>query len=119
MAHSPNNKQYSKQYYQKHKDEYRKRLTRWRQDNPEKFLEQQRKRKSRYPHLPAIYARVYYAARKGIIKKKSCVVCGSSESQAHHKDYDKPLEVKWLCPKHHAEEHCRPRERLVNSVQRY
>jgi hypothetical protein len=37
--------------------------------------------------------------------KESCRVCGSKISQAHHENYDKPLEVVWLCPKHHKDRH--------------
>ena len=28
-------------------------------------------------------------------------VCGNPVSEAHHRDYEKPLEVVWLCPEHH------------------
>ena len=52
-------------------------------------------------------ARVSYALRKGWIVRKPCQVCGSTESQAHHPDYDHALEVIWLCPRHHKEEHRR------------
>jgi ribosomal protein S27AE len=41
---------------------------------------------------------VAYAVRCGRIKKTKCVKCGNKNSQAHHEDYDKPLEVIWLCP---------------------
>lgn len=34
-----------------------------------------------------------------------CVICGSDKSQGHHENYDKPLEVVWLCAAHHAERH--------------
>ncbi len=34
-----------------------------------------------------------------------CVVCGDEKSQRHHPDYSKPLEVVFLCDKHHKEEH--------------
>ena len=44
----------------------------------------------------------FHAARRGIIKKTPCTVCGSDAFvQAHHTDYTKPLEVVWLCRKCH------------------
>lgn len=30
-------------------------------------------------------------------------VCGDKKSTAHHEDYNKPLEVVWVCLKHYAE----------------
>ena len=46
------------------------------------------------------------AVDKGDIERGSCEVCGQNESiEAHHHDYDKPLDVQWLCRKHHAEIH--------------
>lgn len=41
------------------------------------------------------------AIRDGKITKTPCEVCGSEKSQSHHEDYSKPLEVRWLCFKHH------------------
>lgn len=41
------------------------------------------------------YAGVYL--RRGLIKKLPCQNCGSEKSQMHHPDYDKPLEIVWLC----------------------
>lgn len=41
------------------------------------------------------------AKRKGVVKKKPCEVCGDTNSEAHHPDYSKPLEVVWLCRPHH------------------
>jgi hypothetical protein len=45
------------------------------------------------------------AIRWGKIVKQPCEVCGSIEVHAHHEDYSKPLEVKWLCQQHHIEIH--------------
>lgn len=40
-----------------------------------------------------------------------CTVCGSTEDiHAHHEDYSKPLEIIWLCGKHHRELHLRKGE---------
>lgn len=41
----------------------------------------------------------------GKVKKEPCKVCGDVNSQAHHPDYNKPLDVIWLCHKHHVELH--------------
>lgn len=48
---------------------------------------------------------VAYARRKGEIIKQPCEICGSSKTDAHHDDYNKPLEVRWLCKKCHREWH--------------
>lgn len=43
--------------------------------------------------------------RDGKIIRKPCQVCGNEKSQGHHEDYSKPLDVIWLCAKHHTELH--------------
>jgi hypothetical protein len=45
------------------------------------------------------------AIKSGLIIKKSCEICGDVNAQAHHNDYLKPLNVVWLCFKHHREAH--------------
>ena len=37
--------------------------------------------------------------------KKPCEICGATKVDAHHDDYTKPSEVRWLCRKHHNEHH--------------
>src|SRR3990167_7920051 len=49
------------------------------------------------------YAGVYL--RRGILELKPCEDCGSTESQMHHDDYDKPLEVRWKCRPCHLAHH--------------
>lgn len=39
------------------------------------------------------------------LERKPCEMCGEERSDAHHDDYSKPLEVRWLCRKHHMELH--------------
>lgn len=47
--------------------------------------------------------RSFYQRNKHL--RMPCVVCGNIKSEGHHTDYTKPLEVTWLCRKHHMEEH--------------
>ena len=67
-----------------------------------------RSRRSYYERHPAIYA-AHRATKKAIllgdITRQSCEVCGDGRSNAHHDDYSKPLDVRWLCRKHHDEHH--------------
>ncbi len=44
------------------------------------------------------------AVRDGRVEKMPCVVCGK-KAHAHHEDYSLPLDVIWLCPRHHKARH--------------
>lgn len=46
-----------------------------------------------------------HAVKQKRIYKKPCEKCGNPQAQAHHHDYNKPLEVQWLCLKCHWAEH--------------
>lgn len=46
------------------------------------------------------------AVRVGLLKRGSCAECKSSNRiHGHHFDYNKPLYIVWLCPKHHMAAH--------------
>jgi hypothetical protein len=47
------------------------------------------------------YAGVYLT--RGKIARWPCQVCGTEPAEMHHDDYDKPLEIRWLCRHHHLE----------------
>ena len=45
------------------------------------------------------------AIRNGSLFRLPCVRCGEQKSLAHHEDYDKPLDVMWLCQPCHKQRH--------------
>jgi hypothetical protein len=60
--------------------------------------------RARHPQKYAANNAVNNAIRDGRLERKSCEVCGA-KAQAHHDDYSKPLDVKWLCQRHHRDRH--------------
>jgi hypothetical protein len=58
---------------------------------------------ARYPQKRKARVIVGNAIRDGRLIRKPCEVCGLEKSEAHHADYSKPLEVRWLCLIHHRE----------------
>jgi hypothetical protein len=60
------------------------------------------------------YLNVYI--RRGKISKLPCSICGDTQSEAHHNDYTKPLEVIWFCRKHHLEHHNKKRIALYSLI---
>ena len=45
------------------------------------------------------------AIHNGSLVQLPCVWCGEEKSLGHHEDYDKPLEVMWLCQPCHKQRH--------------
>jgi hypothetical protein len=68
-------------------------------------IEQTGKYRKQYPNRAKANALVSKAIRAGKLQKLPCLVCGSERSLAHHPDYDRPLDVVWLCQPHHKQAH--------------
>lgn len=49
--------------------------------------------------------KVKRAITSGTLIRKPCERCGDTNSIAHHEDYDKPLQVTWLCQPCHKQRH--------------
>jgi len=72
-----------------------------RSKNPERLADMReygRKRRELHPEKAKANYDVSNAIRDGRLVKQPCERCGASKLvQAHHDDYSKPLEVRWLC----------------------
>lgn len=88
-----------KAYQKKYKKEYRQR--------PE-VKERRRTRRER-PEVKKqdnVNRLLLYHIRQGNITPQPCEHCGTvKDVHGHHEDYDKPLEVIWLCVLCHAKHH--------------
>lgn len=62
-------------------------------------------RTARRRRWEAVRQKISRALKSGRLVQQPCEVCGKEKSVAHHEDYTKPLDVKWLCTLHHWAEH--------------
>ena len=85
-------KQKAKEYSKKNRKRLAKNKYEWRKRNLMKAR----------AHL-----KVARAVRKGILNKQCCEICSHEKVEAHHPNYNEPLNVVWLCRQHHAEIHRR------------
>jgi hypothetical protein len=86
-------------YYDKHKDD--------RSFKSRRAANQKRYRNGDMRDHHAARWQVNRAVQSGKLTKEPCEVCGDPKVQAHHDDYSRPLDVRWLCAVHHREHHAR------------
>jgi len=77
------------------------------QRNRRQRLEVNREYKRRNPEKCRAHLLVYRALKAGNSSRRPCEECGNENSEAHHDDYTKPLEVIWLCRGCHQRLHAR------------
>lgn len=90
-----------KEYQREYRDANRERLNAYdrRPERTTTIRDDPAKRRAR--------EKVKAALRRGRLVRQPCESCGAKPAQAHHADYSKPLEVRWLCPPCHGIEHRR------------
>ncbi|CAL9961168.1 endonuclease [Vibrio phage K24] len=94
--------------YQKtdaYKESARRASRKYARDNKEKRKESVDKYREKNKKKYQCHGIVAYAIKCGNLVRNHCEVCYSAKTHAHHDDYDKPLDVRWLCDKHHNEWH--------------
>ena len=93
--------------YAKHRERYAayERSRFQRPERKKQIVKYQRQRRVRNPNRYAANVAVSNAIRDRRLIRQPCEVCGNPKAQAHHEDYGRPLDVMWLCRKHHLERH--------------
>jgi hypothetical protein len=61
--------------------------------------------RARFPEKRRAQGAVANAIRAGKLVRRPCAVCAADPSEAHHDDYSKPLDVRWLCRRCHKAHH--------------
>ena len=92
---------YQKKYYDSHKEQVREYYL----THKEQAFENVKRSMKKYPSERKVRALAMRAIENGTLVRGVCEVCGSTKVDAHHDDYNKPLEVRWLCREHHLQWH--------------
>ena len=79
--------------------------SKWSRTHPEKCATYQRAARQRYPERFHARSRTNNAIVGGHLTRQPCEVCDTLPTHAHHDDYTKPLDVRWLCQAHHFQLH--------------
>ena len=103
---------YAREWRERNKERYRnyKRHYAKKPEQHEYSAERRLLDRTLFPEKVAAINKLNNAMRYHKIEKQPCEVCGDPNTHAHHNDYSKPLEVRWLCPRHHAQVHKRLKE---------
>ena len=112
------NPEYKRQYQKANAERAREANRRWmaanreklreahrrhRETNPESTLASQRRWREANREKARAHAAVTRALRSGrLTRPKNCEACGNEGAiHAHHEDYERQLDVQWLCPSCH------------------
>lgn len=102
-------KRYLKQYYREHSEERKSKDKEYAQKNKDRINAYHREYRKRPETLIKQDCRkmVQLALKFGmLIRPNHCSKCGKEAfTEAHHRDYTKPLDVDWLCKQCHENEH--------------
>jgi hypothetical protein len=115
-------------YYEEHREERLAYIKRWQEENRDKVRAKQRRYSQRNAVELAAYQAAYRASPEGdfkirarralynavargkVVKPDHCERCGQAVSGRklhghHHRGYEHPLDVQWLCTPCHGKEH--------------
>lgn len=101
------NSLYCRKYSANNPEKKRVSANKWRIENKSKQLIYNAKhyKNSKHIHKYKAYRLFQKALKQGRLIKLPCHICGNTKAEAHHEDYSKPLDVLWLCKRHHEDRH--------------
>lgn len=99
-------REYHQAWRERNRDQVRATDLAYYERNRERVCARKRQERRDHPDKAAARSDVSNALKDGRLERQPCEECGTTEQvQAHHEDYSKPLDVRWLCKTHHTEVH--------------
>lgn len=100
------NREYQRKWARENRDKRLAYERAWAKAHPEERREIVRRARYKDPAKYRAGNTLRRALYAGKIEREPCERCGTRHDvQAHHDDYTRPLDVRWLCRKHHMELH--------------
>lgn len=93
--------EYNKNWREEHPEERKEYYTRYNKEHPEKM----KRYREEHPEKVICQNAINSLIRSGKLIRQPCSLCGKPKAHAHHPDYNKPLDVIWLCQSHHKQLH--------------
>lgn len=91
------------------KECHNKNMREWRKTHPMTLKQRMKNNCSSYANT--------YLNRGKIKKPEKCECCGiASAQEMHHENYNKPLEITWLCKKCHREIHKQQKGQFIGPI---
>jgi hypothetical protein len=98
-------REYVRNYSLGHKEQRRKHKKLYWKRHPKKAAEHSRNMRQKHPEHFRARDKANWEYKMGRLKRLPCSICGERHAEAHHADYSRPLEIIWLCRKHHCALH--------------
>lgn len=100
-------------HYHRHESEYREKVLAYdRARGNRQNLKDLQEYRAKYPKKYKAHCLINNAIKSKKLFREPCEICGSEFTHGHHDDYDKPLNVRWLCSEHHHKWHLEHGEAL-------
>ncbi len=101
------NREKKREYYKRYStsEKGRTRKKEYYEEHKQEFFARAKKSMAKYPTERKVRSKTDHAISSGKLVRQPCEICGDPKTDAHHDDYNKPLEVRWLCRSCHKKWH--------------